>query len=162
MSSPRVAHALFCDDIRMEIGNKPSFMGIYSGEIVFLAGPPGAQIILPKFAIISWLICDIDDKPERLTVRVRMQPGAEILKFEAPYEPDAPHTFNFDDATKYIFTIPLPIINFAIPGEGILEVTIETERETLRAGRLRVRIQQEPEDSRADLDPDAFNPFPTA
>jgi hypothetical protein len=42
-------YTIFCDDIRMEVGNKLTFVGIYSGQfILYVDSLPAA---LPKFAM---------------------------------------------------------------------------------------------------------------
>jgi hypothetical protein len=148
MPAQRSAFCVFCDDIRAEVGNKQSLMGIYSGgEMAFPEGiPAGAPVLLPKFAIMMWFFSDKDDKPERLTVRVFIPPGrTEIIKFEIPRDLLAQPTLLFDDVEKIVLTAGLPIIGLALPCEGTLEVTVETERETIRAGRLRIRIPGRPD-----------------
>lgn len=142
MPNPRVAHCVFCDDVRQEVGNKLSLMGMYMGDIVLPVAPPvGMPAILPKFAICVWLLCDWGDNPERITVRVYAPPGrTEITKMEAAQGQIAPPAPLFDDPTKLSLTTLLPIFNFAIFDEGEIEVTVETEQGTLRAGRLQVRM----------------------
>lgn len=137
-----MAHCVFCDDVRQEVGNKLSLMGMYMGDIVLPAAPPvGVPAILPKFAICVWLLCDWGDNPERITVRVYAPPGrTEITKMEATQGQIAPPVPLFDDPTKLSLITLLPIFNFAIFDEGEIEVTVETEQGTLRAGRLRVQM----------------------
>jgi hypothetical protein len=143
MKIPRTAFCLFCDDIRMEIGNKPSFMGAYIGtEIIFPPEMPADQpALLPRFAIAIWLLSDINDRPKRISVRIFAPPGrTEIFKFDAPMEALGQSAPQFDDAERVTIQLNVPLINLVLPCEGVLEVTIETEKEVLRAGRLRVRM----------------------
>jgi len=153
MAVPRSAFCLFCDDVRMEVGNKPSYMGIYTGEMVFPPDPPPeAQIALSKFVILAWLFCDVNDKPDRITVHVYGPPGrTEIFKHDVPAEQFAQPEPLFDDVTKLVFHIAMPILGLPVACDGVLEVTIETERETLRAGRLRLRLPGRPAPSLAAL-----------
>jgi hypothetical protein len=147
MPNPRTAFCLFCDDIRIEVGNKPSFMGIYGAEIVFPSDiPPEAPIVLPKFAIIPWLFCDMDDKPQRLTIHVYGPPGkTEIFRQEIAIGQIGQPAVVFDDSTRVTFGATLPITGMPIACEGIIEVAFETERETIRAGRLRIRMPSRPD-----------------
>lgn len=46
LTEHRWAHVIWCDDIRQEVGNKPSFMGVYTGEMVV----PTRPAILARFA----------------------------------------------------------------------------------------------------------------
>jgi hypothetical protein len=138
MAGPRAATCVFCDDIRAEVGNKVSLMGIFGIDLLSHAS---GSIVLPKFAVAVWLIYDIDDAPSHITIRVLVPPNkSEIVKLEAqgsglrefPYPPD-----EFSKGTLRIF---VPITNLILSEEGFIEVMVDTERETLRAGRLRVRF----------------------
>lgn len=44
-----VGHAIFCDDIRLEIDQKASYIGVYSGGTMYVRAE--FPITLPKFAI---------------------------------------------------------------------------------------------------------------
>ena len=155
MPSSRSAFCLFCDDIRLELGNKPSFMGIYTGEMIFPPNPPAEmQIAIPKFCIITWLFCDKDDPPRSVTVRIFGPPGrTEFAKFEVPPEQLVQPAPFFDDVTKLVFQTALPMLGFPIACEGIIEVTAETDRETLLAGRLRVRVPGRPDPTLTSAEP---------
>jgi hypothetical protein len=48
---PRVEYVLVCEDIRQEIGNKPSAMGIFSGDIVVREFPH----VFPKLCFLVHL-----------------------------------------------------------------------------------------------------------
>lgn len=147
MAIQRSAFCLFCDDIRMEIGNKPSFMGVYTGDIVLPPDPPpDMQVVLPRFAIMVWLFCDITDKAERVAVRVFAPPGrTEVIFTEIPPEQIKMPVATTEGAAKFVFSAGFPINNFHLACEGTIEVVVETERETLVAGRLRVRMPGRPD-----------------
>jgi hypothetical protein len=139
MASPRVAHCLFCDDIRFEVGNKYSFMGIYSGEMIFAGSPP---VMLPRFGIVTWVIADADDPVKTVSVLVRMLPdGAEIIKTDQL--PVAMSANSLDGAQKMMAQHILPISSLLIQQAGLIEVTMHADGEALRAGRLVVRFTGE-------------------
>jgi hypothetical protein len=143
MPNPRVANCIFCDDVRVEVGGKLSLMGVYNADILFAVAAPAA---IPKFGIVVWLIHDIDDKPEKITIRILMPPERnEVVRIEGtlgdqqlPYEPD--------EMSKGILRFVIPIMSITFSEEGFLEVMIDTGRETLRAGRLRIRFNAKPEE----------------
>lgn len=141
MANPRTATCVFAEDIRVELGNKFSLMGIFAAEIIVAAPAP---VVLPKFCIATWLLFDIGDVPTKVTVRVLVPPNrTEILKYEQssfqfPYE--------HDELSHGTLRIVNPIINFPLYDEGFIEVMVETERETFRAGRLRIRLNAKPEE----------------
>jgi len=47
LTERRWVHAIWCDDIRQEVGNKPSFMGVYTGSLVV----PSLPTVLPRLAV---------------------------------------------------------------------------------------------------------------
>lgn len=65
VSEPRI-ETIFCDDIREEVGNKRSLMGIYHGEMFVHSMP----ILLPKLCFYITYITDISEAPIKLEIRV--------------------------------------------------------------------------------------------
>ena len=138
MAEARVATCLFCDDIRQEVGNKISLMGVYGGDLILAL--PAQPVLIPRLGAFVSLITDLDDAPERVTMTVYVPPGrTEIVKIELPALP--PPASQFDGATKshYRFMIQFPPVT--VSEEGFIEIILETEREVIRAGRLNVRFQ---------------------
>lgn len=46
-----VAYCHFCDDVRSEIGNKTSLMGIYGGELLV----PVMPTMVPRLAVVIFV-----------------------------------------------------------------------------------------------------------
>jgi hypothetical protein len=136
MPDPRVAHCVFCDDIRQETGNKISLMGLYVGELIIVGKPP---VMLPKLGIVVWVIADVNDPIGRMTTTVHMPPDRkELAKFEAS-------TVNvlasgMEDAKKMIAHQIMQIAPFMIEAPGMMEVMIDTDAGELRGGRLLIRF----------------------
>ena len=101
MPAERTGTCIFCDDVRLEVGNKISLMGIYSSEILFTAAPP---TVIPKLGIVAWLIFDRDDFPEKLTIRIVGPDKQEIVQMTADSEggPQFPEFSKEEDITKRI------------------------------------------------------------
>ena len=157
MPIPRTAFCLFCDDVRQEIGNKTSYMGVYMTDMLFPSNPsPDATVMLPKFCISVWLITDITDKPQKAIVTVFVPPGrTEAIRFDYPIDQvdqALTHQNLMRDVRKYILQATLPFTPMVFASEGHIEVQIETEREILQAGKLRVVIPGRP-----DLSPNPSN-----
>jgi hypothetical protein len=134
MAEPRVATCIFCDDIRPEIGGKLSIMGVYGADMIFPAPPP---LPILRWGIAVWLICDLDDVPAAITIRVLAPPEKiEIIAIEISRPPPQYP----EGATKFNFRTILPLPPFNFTQEGFVEVMVDTDRETLRAGRLFVRF----------------------
>lgn len=158
--SPRTGFCLFCDDVRAEVGNKLSFMGVYGDAMMFPEGIPAEQpIIAPKLAIAIWLICDINDKPDTLTARVYAPPGrTEVGVVHQSSEQistiwDTLTRSAQADARKISLQAVVQFGNFLLAHEGFIEVTIETDQGTIRAGRLRIHIPGRPDPSTLNVPP---------
>ena len=141
MPAPRVAFCVFCDDLRQEVGNKLSYMGVYTSDLLVFGRPP---VTLPRFTIITWLISDIDDPPQQLIVRVVVGPDEqERVRIDLQPNPDAKLS-HLDGAAKVHAQIAIPLVGFPLEQEGYIQVMLETERETIRAGRLMVSFNDDP------------------
>ena len=74
----RHLEVIFCDDIRSEVGNKSSYMGIYTRELTI----PSAPLLLAKLCIAVQVVTDIDDPFESImvqVVKIRGQEETELL-----------------------------------------------------------------------------------
>jgi len=81
-------HALWCDDIRQEVGNKPSFMGVYTGALVV----PQLPLTLPKLCVWLTLSAPQDQPLQDLEVAVALDGGAELLRLPLPTPTEPPRT----------------------------------------------------------------------
>lgn len=134
MPEPRVAHALFCDEIRGDSDGKLSYLGVRTGDIVIGIDRRGSQF---HFAVVAWLICDPDDVPSRIILRIYGPPGRRLLSAN-DIKPDLPP--RRADSTKAFFQLAVERITLPLSQEGDLEISIESDTGILRAGRLRVRF----------------------
>lgn len=139
MPDPRVAHCIFCDDIRFERGNKVSFMGLYSDELLVFAAKP-ARI---RFAIVAWLICDIDDSPEQMTMRATGPVPGEKL-FEGIFRFPKPTVPIGSDSKKVHLRAHLQLEGLEAKDDGEIAVFVDTDAGSIRAGRLRIRFVDQP------------------
>lgn len=71
-------YALFCDDIRQEVGNKVSLMGLYTGVAVFESEFP---ITIPRLCIAVHFVQDREDevKPVKLKVISTNDDGEQLI-----------------------------------------------------------------------------------
>ncbi len=129
---------MFCDDIRMELGGKFSLMGIYSRELILPMQPP---VLIPKFGVVVWLICDIDDLPASASVALRALPGHTEI-FHADMDLDAEIRLADDDVRKMSYGIQFQVSPLRIAAAGVIEVFVETELGAMRAGRLQIRVDE--------------------
>ena len=136
MPAPRVGHCLFCDDVRFEVGFKHSFMGVYDIEMVFPAPPPA---LLPKLYVVAWLVCDIDDIPQKAVLTARY-PLTDVDAFSMELVPNLNAGNIPVGSSKYhlqaMAVFPAIILNAG----GDIEVFMETELGKNRIGRLTIRF----------------------
>ena len=77
MPTPRVATCFFFEDVRQEVGNKFSLMGVFqSDSIITPIKPP---VAFPKFGLGIWLFSDIGDEPSDFTIRLLGPPNRTEL-----------------------------------------------------------------------------------
>jgi len=136
---PRQLEVIYCDDIRQEVGNKFSYMGVYSGELTV----PNAPVLLPKFCMSVKASTDIGDPFEALEARVVKVKGddeTELLSTGALQLPT--ELYGLDDGVNRRFAVQLTFMlaPFQIDEETNLRVKAITEREELRGMGLRIRI----------------------
>jgi hypothetical protein len=144
MTNPRVAACLFCDDIRHEVGNKISLVGVYGGDMIFPMAPP---TLLPKFCAMVMVISDVDDRVTQASIRIVIPSigpeGHETLKIEIP---QTGPVVNADGAIKITFRTFVQLGPIPLTKEGFIEVWVDTGREEMRAGRLRISFTGAPSD----------------
>jgi hypothetical protein len=139
LPSPRVAHCIFCDDIRFERGNKISFMGVYGGDMLISSPKPAMM----RIGIVAWVISDIDDAPTSIKVR-GTGPTADAMLFEGTfnYPPPPPGGPNLKRA---ILRADVQLEQLVIPDDGQLSVFVHVgDEEPIRAGLLSIKFVAQP------------------
>lgn len=139
----RHLEVIYCDDIRQEVGNKLSYMGVYMGEI----NVPTAPILLPKLCIAVKAVSDIQDPLEALEIRVLRVKGTEETELlsTGPTTPptNKPSTLTDDGMQhKMIAQFVFMLAPFPIDEEFLIRIRAKTEREELRGAGLLVRVGQ--------------------
>ena len=82
----RYVHVIWCDDIRQEVGNKPSFMGVYTGGLVL----PELPCVLPKLCAWVLLSAPASQPLQGVSVKLRFDDGSALM--EVPeFSPPAVH-----------------------------------------------------------------------
>lgn len=133
---PRHVEVTYCDDIREEIGNKVSYMGIYSGELFV----PSTPIVLPKLCIAVKVVTEMSDPFKGLEVRVlKGEDEAELLSTGQIPGPTDTSQFK-EGSTLMVAQMAFMLAPFEIDGETILRVRVNTEREELKGMALAIRL----------------------
>lgn len=141
MTMARFATTIFCDDVRQELGNKLSLMGIYGGDL-YVASMPAT---LPKLCLIIKVVTPADDPFSKLTVRV-LQDDRTLLEqpIDVSHVSPAPALvadLQDDDLSPVLnLNSIVQFSPFQASGPCLLRVRVETEREVLKAGILQIAI----------------------
>lgn len=134
----RQIDVIYCDDIREEIGNKVSYMGVYFGELRVNVAP----MLLGKLCLGVRLRTPISQPFESLEVRVlKEKKGVEIGEILATGVIEQPADFTVDDdaATQILAQLHFMLQPFQIDDDFEIRVKAKTESEELVSSALRIR-----------------------
>ena len=137
MSMTRHLEVIFCDDIREEVGNKLSVMGVYSADLTV----PVLPIVLNKLCVVVRAITNNSDPFESLTVSVfQGDDSAELIttgQIALPVSnPDS------KESPLQVVQLTFMLMPFQIDKETTIKVMATTEREELSSAGLRVHVAQ--------------------
>ncbi|UZS74319.1 hypothetical protein OQB66_08430 [Pseudomonas syringae] len=124
----RHAHAVYCDDIRHEDGNKISLMGIYSGQL----GVPVFPCSLPKLCIVLSVSTPKDELFKTLSLTGSYD-GAEIFKIEMGEDQISTiigQSSKFADSRFYMVQLmaTLSPMHLEKPGKVALDLFLDGEK----------------------------------
>lgn len=135
-NADRFVHAIFCDDIRQEIGNKVSFMGCYQGELFV----PFVPLMLPKLCVQVTVTTTVERPLKALTVRLD-QGTNQLAVIEISGDELAraipPAT---EDTTRLAASVGVMLAPFTITEPGQLRVMVITEEGEMLGPRLRIKV----------------------
>ena len=134
----RYVHALWCDDIRQEIGNKPSFMGVYAGGLTV----PSLPTILPRLSVYVWAITTIDHPFKKAVLRITRDDGFLLAQLHADnIERNNLQHPKPEEITNIQLMFGINLNGIEIPENSkYFSISIETESETLEGQKLWVSV----------------------
>ena len=140
-NAERFVHAIFCDDIRQEIGNKVSLMGCYQGELFV----PFVPLMLPKLCVQVTIFTTVERPLKSLTVR--LDQGANqlaVIDFSGDELARAipPAT---EDTIRLATSVGMMLAPFTITEPGELRVMVITEEGEMLGPRLRLKAMPQPD-----------------
>jgi hypothetical protein len=147
IAETRWVNVVWCDDIRQEIGNKPSLMGVYTGGL----DVPALPATLPRLAAWINVYTPTSHPFKRLTLRIRRsdadEPIAsiEIGDMSSLHPPSAdqladPTVGDSDKPTATIMSFVVMLGAFQLNEDTHwLKVFVETEDEMLESFKLPIK-----------------------
>jgi hypothetical protein len=140
----------FCDDIRYELQNKISLVGIYGGDMISAIPAP---FVLPRFGVFLQFRMPVERIPS-IDVSMFMPDATEpffaqqIFQGEEEFKPSEEFEAEIkkipDAMPARLFNIPFLFNSLTIPATGILRIRLMYGSERVRADSLRI-IYRPPE-----------------
>jgi hypothetical protein len=137
----RYSYCIFCDDIREEVGNKISMIGVYRGELQVAVVPT----LLSKLCVAIYCDTSVDRLFQSLSTRISV--GDKILREDSiPQEAlvkmqaaAAEKGSSEDPIQRIAIGMQMLFSPFVIEKESTLVVTAIMDGEERTAGKLRLR-----------------------
>jgi hypothetical protein len=142
-------YAIFCDDIRSEIGEKKSYIGVYRNTMFIRGDFP---FVVPKFAIEIFYIEEFSKHPKKVDVNVYL-PGEDLnhpsLQRELVFGKNfqrVPRTPDVESDWKKILRTSTQFIlaPLVLQKPGSIRIRVKRGNKDIRIGRL--VIQREASD----------------
>jgi len=130
---------IYCDDVRQEIGNKQSFIGVYPGDLIVSEALP---VVLPKLCLVLTLILPRSDDVASARIRI-MQRDQCLLETDELLPPsDEVVSSNREEVPEeQLLRIALVVVMspFQVDEEMVLRVVAEVDGAELVGRPLRIR-----------------------
>jgi hypothetical protein len=138
--------ALYCDDIRQEMGGKLSFMGVYNSALVV----PQFPATVPKLCVQVTVRIPLETKANNLTVRVLLneQQVAEVAVPEGELSKALSSELNLDSPLENRQITVALAVQFAplqLEQHGLMRVRAIVDGRELKANALVIRLPTEAE-----------------
>ena len=132
----RYVHTIWCDDIRQEIGNKPSFMGVLTGGILL----PAVPAALSRLGVYTWIVSPVDKPIESLQLQVVRDDGLVLAEIQ-PEAPPYSAIPNVEDATRQQIIVGVTMGPIEIP-EGCkwFVVKVKADGDEFEGPKLRITV----------------------
>lgn len=140
-AQPRFAHAFFCDDIRYEIGNKVSLMGVYSKDLIF----PALPAFLSRLGVVLTIDTAINEPIE--SIKVVIEKDTETLieltpeRLHQDLQSEGELSENHDEPTRLSFYMHIMLNPMTITSACMLRVRATIDGTEYMAGKIRISAQ---------------------
>lgn len=142
-AAERVVSTIFCDDIRLEAGNKLSLMGVYQGVLMV----PQVPLLLPKLCVYITVRTPLDKPFKSMTLRLLKD---DELLHEQPIQDAAfagerkpPVEMNDDpkNSKLQMFATTVMFSPFLIDKPFLLRVRVIADDEEIKGPGLMIGLQ---------------------
>lgn len=133
----RHVEVTYCDDIRQEVGNKTSMMGVYSADLVIKSFPSEIQ----KLCIAIQVLTSADNPYEMLEIAVKKNDKKEEIELISTGTLVKPSGESYVMGLTNMLTVQVLMIlpPFRVTENTLLTVIVKTEKEELNGVGLRIK-----------------------
>lgn len=137
---------IFCDDVRIEVGNKFSFMGVYTGDYVIQGATAGVPIAIPRLCVYATISTPLERPLRQFSLKVEHegrvimesgdlapQPGAE----DGAADPERAELFPI---SRQLVAVNFVVSPFIVSRPSAVIVTATADNEPFDPWALRVRF----------------------
>ena len=149
MSDTRLyVHALYCDDIRHEVGGKVTYVGTY-GPDMFV---PEFPFVVPKLCVALFISMPWELEARKVTARVSLDDDP-IADFDADIESVVTQqlsdpSFGPDEVTRRILMTYFSVGGLELKAPGLIRPLVRVDDDEMRGPAL--EILQRPDQPRQD------------
>ena len=137
----RYLEVIYCDDVRQEVGNKQSLIGVYPGDLYLEALPA----VLPRLCMVATLVLPAAECYESL--RIKAMQGEHCLFESGDIPPPGDVVIegaqagdnDWDEEPMMRLSLVLVLSPFQVDEEIALRVVAELDGKALSSRPLRIR-----------------------
>jgi hypothetical protein len=136
-------NSVFCDDIRLEVGSKISFIGTYRGTMYIQGGFP---FVLPKFGLAARFAqrSDIYDPNLRVWIFLPGNDTDDAPSIEAKFPEGEAPTASLAAGAYFTSETHMIIAPFVLESPGAIRVRILRQDKLYKVGQLKVELAPAP------------------
>jgi hypothetical protein len=139
---PRYLHTLYCDDVRMEVGGKMTFVGVYQSDLIVQHNGP---VMLPKLCVVATAQTPKEQPFKKLSFKLYRD--EEIIQALETGEGDLQNLSSLSEQNPtsafQVYGAIITIMPFSVERDCVLRVRAETEGGILTSSALRVKLLAE-------------------
>ena len=134
-------YVIFCDDIRHEVGNKPSYMGVYLTDLNL--HQPAFPATLHKLCVSATYMRSNADRKASPVLKIYLPGDAEPIAQAALPSDQMPaketNTLG-EPTTKFFFRIDIAFSPITLNRAGKMRVVVQQDDDELEIGALMVSL----------------------
>jgi hypothetical protein len=144
LNSPYL-HVVYCDDVRLEVGNTLPLVGLHAGEL----NTPQVPVMLPKLCLHCAFVFPKELEITKLVFRV-YRDDELLIHQQIDFPQPPPHIADDPTVTLREHIAGFTFAPFPIEGPAVLRVEAMTDVGTFPSQRLRIAVVNEPSSSRRE------------